>query len=402
VWHFHHTAKLAHSFLLASMCALFVATSQAQWDTRGNVSAQLQWFANEAVHTADHSSNLSIAAEVELFRSIGDNGSLTITPFARVDQHDDERSHVDLREFIYSHVGDSWEARVGLGKVFWGVAESENLVDVINQFDSVENDDASAKLGQPMINLLLTRDWADIDLYLLPGFRERTLPGKDGRPRPATLIDSDNALFEAGNAERHIDVAARVSGVADVWDWGVHLFHGTARAPVFRFNPASNSVVPFYHQQTQIGVDLQATLESWLLKTELVYRDADEIEDHTALVSGFEYSFYDVADSGADIGLVVEWMYDDRGDTATQPFQNDALLGLRLALNDEQSLEGLLGIISDFDGGAQLLNLEGSRRFGSNIKSSIKLNLFNDVNNDPSFSQLNNEDNLQLDIAYFF
>lgn len=374
----------------------------AQWDTRGNLGIQWQLFPNDAVHEADQSSNLSLAGEVELYRNIGENGSLTITPFARVDQNDDQRTHFDLREFIYSHVGDNWEARVGLGKVFWGVAESENIVDVINQTDAIENDDSSAKLGQPMINLLLIRDWADIDIYVLPGFRERTLAGADGRPRPSTPIDSNNALFESSSEERHIDFATRISGVANELDWGVHVFHGTARTPLFTFNPSSNSVVPFYYQQTQVGIDVQATLESWLLKLEAVYRDADEVEDHAALVTGFEYSFFDVAESGADIGLVFEWLYDDRGDEATQPFQNDALLGIRLALNDEQSLEGLLGLISDLDGGAQLLSLEGSRRFGSNIRGSIRMNLFNSVNDDPVFSALNNEDNLQVDVAYFF
>lgn len=139
--------------ILASLTLLLtIHTSvQAEWDTRGNASVQLQSFPNDAQHEADQKGNLSLAGEVELYRALGEDGSLTITPFVRIDQHDEQRTHIDLREFIYSHVGDDWEAKIGIGKVFWGVAESTNLVDVINQFDTVENDDASAKLGQPMI-----------------------------------------------------------------------------------------------------------------------------------------------------------------------------------------------------------------------------------------------------------
>ena len=390
--------------VLASLTLLFAAntSAHAQWDTRGNVSVQLQSFPNDAQHEADHKTNLSLSGEVEFYRPIGDDGALTITPFARIDQHDEQRTHVDLREFIYSHVGEGWEARVGIGKVFWGVAESTNLVDVINQFDTVENDNASSKLGQPMINLFVSRDWGDIDLYILPGLRVRTFPGIDGRPRPPIVIDVDNAMFESEDEQRHIDVAARVSGIVDQWDLGAHIFHGTARAPLFRFNAASNSVVPFYYQNTQVGFDIQATLESWLLKAELIYRSGDEIKDHAAMVSGFEYSFYDIRSTGADLGLVIEWLYDERKELADQPFQNDALIGLRLALNDEQSLEALLGVITDLDGGGHLLTLEGSRRFGSNIKASLLMTLFQDVDEDAAFSGFDDEDNLQLDIAYFF
>ena len=45
--------------------------------------------------------------------------------------------------------------RLGLRKVYWGVTESQHLVDVINQTEGVENLDGEDKLGQPMLNLAL-------------------------------------------------------------------------------------------------------------------------------------------------------------------------------------------------------------------------------------------------------
>lgn len=386
--------------LLAS--TLLAVGAHAEVETRGNVSLQLQAFPNESVHEATQDSNLSLSSEIEFFASVGENGSFTATPFIRIDENDSERSQIDMREFKYSHYGDDWELNVGVGKVFWGVAESSNIVDVINQNDLVENDGSSAKLGQPMANLLLIRDWGDIDLYILPGFRERTYPGIGGRPRPASVIDTDNALFESSDREKHVDFAGRIGMVFDEWDVGAHVFHGTARDPLFRFNPASNSVVPFYYQYTQVGLDIQATLESWLLKAELTYSSGDEIDDHSAVVSGFEYSFYDIKESGADLGIVAEWMYDERGEDSTDAFQNDVLIGLRLALNDEQSLEGLLGVITDLDEGGQLITLEASRRFGSNLKGSLQMTVFEDVENDTAFSGFDDEDNLQVELSYFF
>lgn len=393
--------KLSATIPLLALTLLSVS-AQAEVETRGNVSLQLQAFPNDSVHEATQDSNFSLSTEIEFYAPVGENGSFTATPFIRIDENDNERSRIDMREFIYSHYGDDWELNVGVGKVFWGVAESSNIVDVINQNDLVENDGSSAKLGQPMANLLLIRDWGDIDLYILPGFRERTFPGISGRPRPAGVIDTDNALFESSDREKHVDFAGRIGMVFDEWDVGAHLFHGTARDPLFRFNPASNSVVPFYYQYTQVGFDIQATLESWLLKAELTYSSGDEIDDHSSIVSGFEYSFYDIKESGADLGIVAEWMYDERGEDSTDAFQNDVLVGLRLALNDEQSLEGLLGIITDLDEGGQLITLEASRRFGSSLKGSLQMTIFEDVENDTAFSGFDDEDNLQVELSYFF
>ena len=59
--------------------------------------------------------------------------SFTFQPFIRIDQQDEERSHFDIRELAWLHVGNDWELRTGIRKVFWGVNESQHLVDIINQ-----------------------------------------------------------------------------------------------------------------------------------------------------------------------------------------------------------------------------------------------------------------------------
>ena len=54
--------------------------------------------------------------------------SLELIVFARWDQHDDQRSHVDIREFAWTHADPAYELRFGISKVFWGVTESAHLV----------------------------------------------------------------------------------------------------------------------------------------------------------------------------------------------------------------------------------------------------------------------------------
>jgi hypothetical protein len=153
---------------------------------------------------------MAVQPEYYTFWSDG-RQSLTIEPFYRRDQHDGKRTHADLRELVWQRAGDTWELRVGVSKVFWGVAESQHLVDIINQTDLVEDIDQEDKVGQPMVDLTLVRDWGNLDLFVLPWFRERTFPGRNGRLRSIPRVDSGNASYESGSRQKHVDYAIRWS-----------------------------------------------------------------------------------------------------------------------------------------------------------------------------------------------
>jgi len=385
---------------------------------RGNLAAELSVFTAESETSAEQRSNLSLSGEVELYYPLNDEGSksIIITPFFRLDEHDAERTHFDFREFLYQQNSDNWEIRVGLGKVFWGVAESRNVVDIINQRDLVEGIISDEKLGQPMIQFSWIRDSGSLDVFILPGFRLQTTPGVDGRPRGATVIRNGDAIFESGAEELNTDFALRYSTVVDDWDLGFSFFNGTARDPLLQPLAAGSvlttapsadslttiSLLPFYHQITQVGVDAQATLESWLLKFEGIYQVGDNIEDHFELVGGFEYSFYGIFDTDTDLGIVTEYLFDDRSTDATQPFQNDLLFGLRLALNDEQSSEALLGTIVDLESNSASLTFEASRRIGNSFKLSANAVFWVNTGDDSILDLLRSEDYLQLELAWFF
>ncbi len=81
-------------------------------------------------------------------------GSFTLTPVIRYDHSDQRRTHFDLQEAYLLLFGDAgegvWEAPLGVDQVFWGVTESQRLVDIVNQVDFVEHPNGEAKLGQPM------------------------------------------------------------------------------------------------------------------------------------------------------------------------------------------------------------------------------------------------------------
>ena len=176
----------------------------------GYVGLEARYFVDDPLYVGQQYNNQSVVFAPEYYRQWQDSRfSLTFRPFLRQDSSDDQRSHVDVRELLWLMVGDNWELRAGLGHLFWGVTESQHLVDIVNQSDSVEDMDGEQKLGQPLIDLSLIRDWGTLDLLLLPGFRERTFPGSDGRLRTALTVDVDQVGYEADAGDQRVDVALR-------------------------------------------------------------------------------------------------------------------------------------------------------------------------------------------------
>jgi len=390
--------------LVTAPFALLPTQAAADFEYKGNLSTLGQYFFDDPVHSADKQGNVSGSFEIELYKSFDDgNKSVVFTPFVRAHFDGDKSSHVDIRELLFVQSSDVWEFSMGIGQVFWGVAESRNVVDIINQTDSLEGFSTNAKLGQPMLNLASVRDWGTLSIYVLPGFREFAYPDEESRPRLPLPIDDSNPVFEADDGTSHVDFALRYSHIIDAWDIGLSYFNGTARRPVLRGQQASTNgpvFVPFYNLISQAGLDVQATLESWLLKFEMIRQSGKRIENHIESVAGFEYSFYGLFDTAIDLGVVVEHLWDERELRADHPFQNDLLVGLRFALNDEQSSEALFGVISDLDQNSQLLTLEASRRLGSSFKLSADAVFWSSSDNvdDP----LDNEDYLEFELSYFF
>jgi len=375
-----------------------------QW--LGNIASELRYFPQSALSADQYeNSNLSLSAQLE-YNHQWDNRrqSFVFVPFARVDQHDNERSHIDIRELAWIKAARNWELRLGIRKVFWGVTESQHLVDVINQTDLVEHIDGEDKLGQPMVNLALIRDWGTLDFFILPWFRERTFPSDEGRLLGNIPIDSDKTLYESGAKEKHVDWAVRWEQMFGDWEIGLSHFSGTNREPQFNFSlneQGKPTLIPYYEQMNQTGIDLQITKEEILWKFELISRKG-QADRYTALTGGFEYTFVGAFDSDVDIGVLTEYLFDDRQDSAPTPFEDDIMAGMRLTMNDVQSTELLSGVIFDLDGSARSYLVEASRRLGDNWKLSFEAYFFSNIpKNDPNYG-FRHEDFLRLELAWFF
>lgn len=348
----------------------------------------------------------SLYLEPELYIANQDeSNSLFIKVFAREDSLDKERSHVDIRELFWLHVGSNWEFRAGINKIYWGVTESNHLVDIINQTDFVESADGEQKLGQPMLHYTQISDWGVVDAFILAGFRERTFPGKSGRLNGPLTINTDTTQYESEREDHHTDFALRYSQSIDVFDIGLSWFNGTNRDPILTPNVAENqapTLTVYYDQMQQFGLDLQTTLGDWLWKLETIDRK-DSIDHYQAITAGFEYTFMGIAGSSIDMGLLNEYSYDSRGETAPTVAESDVFIGSRFTFNDVQSTDLLIGLSRGInDPSSQLIFIEGSRRIGNNFKATIDARFFNGKKPNDLLTQLKDDDYLSFSIDYFY
>ena len=391
-----------HLTLLLLLCSSPLWANE--WS--GNISFEYKSFNQDGLSSSQFNQYGSVSVQPEWFHE-WDNGkqSLTFVPFSRWDQHDEERTHSDIRELSWLKVFDESELRVGIRKVFWGVSESQHLVDVINQTDLVESMDGEEKLGQPMINYALINDWGTVDLFILPYFRERTFPGVNGRLRTSLVVDTTNPIYESKDKENNIDYAIRWSHSIGDWDIGLSHFAGTSRDPSFQtgFDANSNLVLrPVYDQMHQTGIDIQATKEAWLWKLEAINRQVNN-DNYIAATAGFEYTFYSIFESSSDIGLVMEYLYDDRGTKALTPFEDDLMLGLRWTNNDENDTTILFGVVADREDSSRLYSIEGSRRLGESWKLNIEARLFEGIAAGDTYLYPFRQDSFaQVELAYYF
>ena len=396
-------AIITTTLLLAATFA--ASTSSAEdWDVTGFVGLDTRAFWLDGQYAGQKNGlNPSLLLQPEFYWRSDDNQQrISIVGFARVDSVDDERSHVDLREAYWGIDGNSWDLVAGVSKVFWGVTESRHLVDVINQTDLVESIDEESKLGQPMVNLNLQRDFGRFGLFVMPYFRERTFPGVNGRFRPPLVVDTDNPVYESSEEENHIDLALRYSHYIGDVDIGAHIFEGTSREARFVVAPGGDSLLPVYDQMTQFGADVQYTNEAWLWKLEAIARDT-RVDSFFAAVGGFEYTFYGVKDSSADIGVLLEYLYDGRN-TISPPSvsDNDLFIGARLALNDADDTSVLAGIAVDLDTQELFLNVEAERRFGDNLSVELQLRSFMNAEPGDALFAVRQDDYVQLRLSWYY
>lgn len=353
----------------------------------------------------DYWFNGSLAWEPGFFMNITDYMNFELILFGRVDQHDRNRTHGDIREGFFELFFNEWTFGFGVHKVFWGVTESRHLVDVINQTDLVEDFDTDIKLGQAMITTSYTNDKAGtFSLFVMSWARPLVFPGPQGRPTLPLPVDNGIRVYESRLKQGQIDAAFRWSYAIAGLDLGLSYFFGTAREPqLFPITDAAGVpqlLQPVYALMHQGGLDAQYTIEGWLLKVESIVRGGQG-PTFGAVTGGFEYTFFQAGGNIVDIGIILEYNYDGRDNNTFILFNNDFFAGMRLTLSDVGSTEFLVGAFIDAEDGSVFIAAEAARRFGDHWKILLEgRGYIPQSNNVLQFFR--NDSQIQVDIEFHY
>ena len=400
-------ARALPAALGIAMCAgLAPLAAAGDIDLLTTLELEYRAFTSDSANPNHFNSSYAGSIELEIDgRFDSGNTYYRFTPFGRWDSEDEQREHGDIRELYLIHVDQHWETLVGVSKVFWGVAESNHLVDIINQTDYLERFDGEDKLGQPMVSVSRSFEQSTLTALVLPGFREREFLSRDN-PLSLPFEVNNDPVYESGDGDDNIDYALRYSGYQGIVDYGLSWFHGTSRDPDY-IPGTDGRLIPFYPQIDQFGLDLQVTSDAWLWKLEVIRRlfnDSNTIsgEDFTALVGGFEYSFYGMAEGLYDLGLLLEYHMDSREDPGSVVFQNDIFAATRFGFTDAASSEILVGFIVDLDDQTSSFRVEANRRIFSDFRISLEAQAFSNVDPGNVGFGLRHSDFVRLSLEMFF
>jgi hypothetical protein len=380
-----------------------VISQETNLSFSGAITGEHKYYPKEGEYdnTSKNQTSLSLAPEIR-YSWQSEKHITTFKPFYRYDDMDNQRTHFDVRELNYIGIYGNTEVKAGISKEFWGVTESVHLVDVINQTDLVESIDGESKLGQPMLNLNYISELGTISLYVLPGFRERTFSGKDGRFRTKLNIDTDEAIYTADDAEKNTDYALRWSHYIGNFEWAVSYFRGTDRDPFFNLN-SKGELSPVYTQMDQESIEVQYIKGDWLLKSEVLSRKSDLEDRYISTVSGFEYTFSNIKQTGLDIGILSEWVFDERKEDTQGAFYDHTFIGSRVAFNDANSAEMLVGaFLNNQSSKLTSFRIEGSRRINQNFKWELESNMIIEPDQTNSLYQFKDDDYVQAKILYYW
>lgn len=399
-----HAAAASVRRLVTGFSALFLLTAASRAAGPHNrpsfdfeIGIEGRGFLESPLDPRQHESGGSLRLEPEVaLSSRSSHTGFIFRPFVRLDSSDSQRSHTDIRElYVYHRAGD-WDLRAGVQRVFWGATEAVHLVDVINQTDVVEDPDGEDKLGQPMLEASWGRRWGTFSLFALPFFRERTFPGVAGRLRAPLPLMGD-AVYESSATRRHADWALRYIGHIGPMDLGLSHFSGTSRSPRLLVSAGGSKLQPVYDLVEQTGLDATAAAGSWLWKVEAI-RSRSRTGLYHAAAGGFERTATGLRDGALDLGLLLEYLWDERGRRGPSPYDNDVFAGIRLTFNDVATTQLLAGVIVDRTRGL-VVNVEGSRRLSSRFSLAAELRIFSQTAQGDALYPVRRDDYVSLELV---
>ena len=387
---------IKHVFIGAiALCCLTNSLFAGEVNT--TLSSRYDVFPEHSSRTQDKSRSAEL--KLEAFHDF-DDSRFVAELIGRADADDAGRRILEARQAYLRTPIAGMEAFIGHRQVFWGNAESKNVVDVINQSDAAANEGKSGKLGAPSISAERYLDIGDLQLWYITGFREKTFNDSDAHPSSGLPVGA--AQYARKDGKDADDFAARLSSFAGDWDLAGSIFYGTARDPILSVASGGRALSPYYALQKSIGLEAQFTGDATLLKWESLHGTQSSLQgghDFAAVVAGIEYTYYGAFETIWDIGLIGEIQHDDRPQAAANQF---GVAGVRLVFNDIADSNILFLASADRKADQSLVSLEASQRINEFVSVKLSSQFYNARTPTSAFGQLSDDDAVTLTLNMFF
>ncbi|MCL1051026.1 hypothetical protein L2755_15520 [Shewanella abyssi] len=388
-------AKLVVGILLTMGCAN--ALAQPLIDTLNiDLAATTRYYFEETASPQINIDDLAYGARGEIqaahrFGPIKLDGKL----FAQWDSADDNRRYTDIRQAKVSGRWGNISVAGGIDTFFWGVSESINLVNVINQSDIRESLDTKVKQGQVFASLSYRLDAGELGVYFIPTFTARDFP-----LRPAYgLPISEQNTFEDNKEDGGI--AARGLFYIDDVEFAIGYFSGTRRDPLLIPSQQTKQLIPYYIQTENLLFDAVYLTDSLTYKWE--FKTGRELErGFVASNIGIEYPLYVFADTIQDLVVITEYVFDDRGERAESHGQNDLFIGTKFEFAENAAQIRLL-YSYDFDYASQYAELSCQYRLSDYLRIKAKvMGVLSASQDDRRLYALKNEEFAKFSLHYAF
>lgn len=449
---------LVPAYAISVLATLPVSALAQDLSFSGEVTLTARHFAEDGALEGQFGAGTGLIGATRLAAS----GDLSFGQFAvelrgRNDLEADDQYWDLSKAYLAGELGNvQW--LIGNDVVFWGVTESHNPVNIINQRGNYSSAEEVERLGQPMLAVSFDTDrLGTFSFYSLFGFRELDYQEAQERLRFDVVPDGDRAMFET---EDTVDFALRnsnsISTANGSLDYAISLFSGLDREPVYlpgcafreapvdeatcdavnrdvrevykdltpddigddpigaafdRLDPASqvfllsgNSVgaVPYYQKLHQIGLELVYSTGDLQLKFEGAQRFTEH-ENYFSGVVGAEYNFGDVLGSGGDLTGALEYIYDDRSLLQPPTFlDDDMFVGLRYDFNNVANTSLSLSGLRDLQTDSTLMNFNISTRLTDSAQIEFSTVIIDADDEDDPLSGLDNDDFVEVSLTYFF
>lgn len=366
----------------------------------GFVETENRYFFQNGLYDSQKDYYSSLTFQLDYSKEVKHSNSfIKYSLFGRYDFIDVNSTHFDIRELYYKKQFKNLHTSLGFKQVFWGVVESTNINDIINQKDMLEGINEETKLGELMWHNIIIKSYGSFETYFMPIHRSVEFPGEKGRLRPP--IDSTvskEKLYEYDLKNMYPSTAIRYTHTIENLDLGVNFFHGLSREPKIKQNQNETSI--FYPVINQFGGDFQYNYQALLIKSELIY-NINNYGNYSAVVVGFEYTQGNFLRSGGDLGLVCEYLYDERGRSTIRSMDNDLFIGARYSSNNISGTQILIGGIFDLSKSSRIYSLTASSRLNDILKLEIKGNWFNNISSEEFMFLFKNDSYIQVKLIMY-